>query len=446
MAQRLCQLFGRTFFFGLMLVYCPAYGQLSAFVDMRFYYFNIHETYSARRLGLGGASIADSDDAMNVRLNPANSVGFSTPVIALSGLSDTRTVSYKNISVPWMEVDDLTFSADRFTLLAFVLPLRLGNRDVAMSLMKSGNLLPGFFTPFGNQLLWVNDSSVMTGVSGGLDSYTVNLSAVLLRTLHVGVNLNFLAGKFTWEYMQGRTFPRPLPFHIRLEEQYGGVNADLGVIYRLWTLQFGFVFHTSTKLKIKYRAQKFEPARSIHTYQMERPLPALFEMGLSWRPVKALMVNFDFGAQGKQDYVGAFPSLDGSFYPDTPYLENRLKDFRTRRIGVQYALSLRDLGIFFRSGFGSSFMPYANNVYQESLLYEIRSGSQVWQKHFGLGFGVKMGNFRIDWGYQSRAEVHKVELVEDVPNFQIDTYPPTYAEEQTRRTRMMALDFMIAFK
>jgi len=381
----------------------------------------------ARAEGTGGAFIAVADDATAVSFNPAGLAQLLLPEVSLTGQSYKRSLGMTGFSStdplnPTTQTDSA--SSDKGTrpsFLSLTLPWKRGGLNTALQFSYQRILDFDFnqtsrytASPTGGGA--PQNVAQRIGQDGGIDLYSLALGAELTTRLLVGASLNVWQGH--WDFSSASTKVATSQFDSDLAQrnQFRGLNANLGLIWRSEFLNLGAVYRspfTATYTFENYLTQPDPATGLIGTTHGDRAAYALrwpetLGWGLGVHPVPTLLLMADWSRT---------PWSTTTFVPQgTPYdhfnffdltVASRTPNVTSFHSGGEWVAFLGDAVVVpLRAGWFKEPQP----------LVDPQTGQQRVLKGWTAGLGVKLNHVTVDLAYRdARSQRYASRLNADAP-------------------------------
>lgn len=382
--------------------------------------FTIQGT-GARAVGLGGAFIAVADDATATSFNPAGLAQLLRPEVSLVGESLQRSQDFRNFvrkDDATSTFDDATTSERRQSPLFFsaTLPHKVGglNRVWQVSFQR---ILDLDYTSDRNYKARANPSaagplkSVVQNIDqkGGVQLWSLAYGAELTQRLLVGASLNYWRGN--WNFASSTVLNLEDPggnFDIETDfledNEFRGVNFNLGGIWRMDWIQVGMVYRSPFKADLSTRDRfVFEPRSNIPTtvqderVSYELKWPETFGWGIALRPHARFQFAADWNKTGWSKarlYSQALGSTGINFFDYK--VATRTPDTQDFHAGIEWVAFLGDRVV----------VPLRLGGFREPQpMVDEETGQQRVFRGYSAGVGVKFQNFTLDLAYKrSKAE------------------------------------------
>ncbi len=377
---------------------------------------------TARALGLANAWVAQADDPGAVSINPAGLARLERPTIAGGFMGIDPGVDHTAIDGRKDALGD-----DGFYPPSFFAACNMGGRGWAFGI--------GVHSPFGLGTSWpVDGFARYASTKTGIQLVDVNpaLAYRLMDRLYVGLGLDYYASSMTmerlvpWGAMTAAATGDPGQADIpdglfRMKADGRGWGFDAGVLYQ-FDDRYAIGLAYRSPVKIDYSGEvalhgiggigldQYRGVEYTTTGTSALRYPAVFQTGVSYRPVPALVVEADL------EWIGwsSFDKLALDFetgLTDKTYVKN-WKDTLSLRLGAEYAAGP---AVKLRAGYLYEQSPVPD-AHFDTLMPDGR------RRHgFSAGAGYQVGRFVIDAAYMA------VILTER----KIDTPNPDYANELT---------------
>lgn len=319
-------------------------------------------TLSARQNGMGHTGVAQKLGSESMIFNPAgmafmdNTVDFSGSV---TGVFPTATATLPDGSK--YQTDN-----DPSTPLAFNLGMKVSDR------VKVG---VSFYTPYGSGINWgENWPGAVLNQSVALKTFTIQPSVAvkILPNLSAGAGLMFTWGTVdlnkglvsaesfnTLLTSMGSAWPIPdCPASINLNgKARPAFGVNVGVLWDVnEKVSIGASFRSQMNMKVKKGLATVsyanESAQAIlqnalnilnsENFTAEMPCPAVWNLGVTYRPIKSLLLAFD----SQYTIWKAYKELDVEFLSPAlqtynQYIPKHYRNSFTFKLGGQYSVTNR---------------------------------------------------------------------------------------------------------
>ncbi|MCM1067582.1 MAG: outer membrane protein transport protein [Muribaculaceae bacterium] len=327
-------------------------------------------TLSARQNGMGHTGVAQKLGSESMIFNPAG-MAFMDHTVDFSG-SVTGVFADATATLP--DGSKYSTSNTPSTPMAF---------NLGMSVYRNLKAGVSFYTPYGSGINWgENWPGAVLNQSVNLKAFTVQPTVAwrIIPNLSIGagvmvtwgtVDLNKgLVSASSFNALlssMGSAWPTSdTPASINLTGKANvavGVNAGI-----LWDINSKVSVGASFRSEMKLKVEKGEAAVSYASdaaeilqnqlgilnqanFAASMPCPAVFNIGVGYRPIKKLLLAFD----AQFTAWSAYKSLDIEFLsekltPFNQYIDKKYRDAWTFKIGGQYSLTERfdlRLGLMF---------------------------------------------------------------------------------------------------
>ena len=392
----------------------------------------------ARAVGTGGAFIAVADDATAVSYNPAGLAQLLDPEVSLTGTYHDRklnltgfsstnnnapttydnsgsgdfgtTPTFFSFSVPWKR-DGLN------TTLQFSYQRLL---DFDLTDNRSYKARPSATAA----LQSINQS---TNQEGGINLYSIALGAELSQRILLGASINIWRG--SWDFSSTSTNTNPTTnlqsFDSIMAQgnQFRGLNANLGLIWRSEYLNVGMVYrspftavYTFNNTHVTLDTSTGLPVQSIGPRQpFNLRWPETFGWGLGFHPHSRLLLTADWS---RTPWSGTVFEPNGSAYDNLNFFDMAIKsrtpnvtDFHT---GMEWVAWLGE----------SVIIPLRVGYFKEPQpMVDARTGTQEVFYGWTAGFGIKFAAVTVDAAYKdSRSSRYISQLNADAPTGGAEAY------------------------
>jgi long-subunit fatty acid transport protein len=390
----------------------------------------------ARAMGTGGAFIAVADDATAVSFNPAGLAQLLQPEVSMSGQAFTRQErllgfssqnpldpttlenssstdhwsgpSFFSFTLPWKhDAHNWTFQLSYQRIFDFRLCA-----DRTFTATPTGGGSPGTITQLVNQ-------------KGGVDLYSIGLGGELSSRILAGASINVWNGAWSFGSLSRRVDSGTDTFDSLISQSnaFRGLNANLGLIWRLDWLKLGLVYrspfnaqyttsdaYTSTDPQTGLLDQTSTPSQVL-TIRW----PETFGYGLAVRPMPRLLLTTDWSYTPWSRTTFA-PS--GSPYDQLNFFDllinTRTPNVTDWHAGTEWVAWLGD----------SVVVPIRAGCFREPQpIVDTQTGAQRVYRGWTAGFGIKMGAWTLDAAFkETRSERYASRLDADAPTGGVVTY------------------------
>jgi long-subunit fatty acid transport protein len=402
----------------------------------------------ARATGSGGAFIAVADDASAVSFNPAGLAQLLRPEVSLTGQSYRRNLSLtgfssRNPQNPTTQEDSsLDDQRKRPSFFSFTVPWKHAGLNTTVQLSYQRILDFDFAAdrsykarPAGGGAMQNIDQKF--DQNGGVDMYSLALGAELSQRILVGAAFNVWRG--TWDFnslSQNITAGAPV-FDSTLAQrnQFRGVNANLGLIWRSQYLNLGVVYRTpftATYTFENYFTQPDPATNLIVTTHGDRTpyqlrWPETLGWGLGVHPHPTLLLTADWS---RTPWSDATFKAQGTAYDNRNYFDLAVAsvtpNVTTFHTGAEWVTFLGDAVVVpLRAGWFKEPQP----------IVDARTGEQRVLKGWTAGLGVKYRDVTVDLAYRySRGRRYASRLNADAPTGGVTSF--AYGEDLLEERRL----------
>lgn len=378
----------------------------------------------ARALGMGGAFIAFADDATAASWNPAGLKHLLRPEVSVVANYDNRGERF-SFTRSQDASNEYKISNEDLNYLSMAYPFMWLDRNIIISL----NYQNLYSLDRRMQFQWKFDSSddpnfpsnlsyvsnVNYRQEGDLRALSPAMAVFLTPSLFFGMTLNFWSDKFSdngwieehrelgqWILSDGNDIHLGDTYVERIDHySFSGFNMNFGLLWDInQYITFGAVLKTPFTARLKHKGRSLkhqiryiDPDENIiqnsQTEDLKLRMPFAYGIGLAIKPTDRLIFDLDIYRMEWDDYVIIDPS-GNKMDPITglPKGESSIKPTHHIRLGGEYVFILKKMTLSFRSG----------------MFYdpEPASGNPDDFYGLGLGVGITLGSFAIDWAYQYR--------------------------------------------
>jgi len=262
----------------------------------------------ARAFGMGGAFLARADDATAASWNPAGISYLRRAEFSLVGVGNDFSQAIPRLNelvqppANVTTLDQLKGSVADFA--GFAYPLRFRGRTGAVQLSYQRSFS---FTGSRRSEAAVGGTEFTVEGKGGFDTLSLSSGFELRSDLRVGVSVNRWINGFSQTVDRPFLAPQETTLRTRIESDWriSGTNFNLGLIYTpVPKLNLGAVFKTPFDAAIvltKNRIDKIDvdptagrPEVPVKRNNVMIHLPAVFGVGVSYRPSNTVTVSADF--------------------------------------------------------------------------------------------------------------------------------------------------------
>ena len=211
----------------------------------------------------------------------------------------------------------------------------------------------GVYTPFGSGLQWP------TGWAGQYISQSISLQCIFFQPtisyrisdfMSVGAGFVYATGSLSLSQalpVNGVSGPVIDPGYANLQSSANGVGFNLGVQMKVSdVLQIGVTYRSQVNMNVSGGSATFTPPGSLRdsfpntTFDSQLPLPQVATIGIGYRPVERLTLQFDLSYTG----WNSFDSLRINFSQHTSSLQDmhapeHYRNTLTPKIGACYKIS-----------------------------------------------------------------------------------------------------------
>jgi long-chain fatty acid transport protein len=329
-----------------------------------------------RQLAMGGSGTAWPWDASTIFYNPGGLARLKNIQVYGSVMAIMPATAYGNIRTQSSQ------SAVPQTFTPFSIyvggPLQ---RDSKFALGL------GIYTPFGSGVKW-DDNWIGKYIIQSIDLQCVffqpTISYRASELLSIGGGFIYAAGAIDLRKampvhsVNGPYDPNRDEGQAHLHSAANGVGFNLGLQFKLSeSLQLGLTYRSQVNMNVSGGSANFTVPSALRdsfpntTFDAQLPLPQVVSVGVGWRPIEALTLQFDLNYTG----WSAYDTLRINFTKTTSSLENmraprQYKNVISPRIGATYKISrvVAVMGGFaydptpIKDGFVSPDLPDANRV------------------------------------------------------------------------------------
>jgi len=269
-----------------------------------------------RELAMGGTGTASTADASTIFYNPAGISRLKGIEASASILFIMPTTGYSNAQGYSATTKSQTFTPFNIYVGG---PLREGSK-VGVGI--------GIYTPFGSGTTWDDNWS------GKFLVQSIYLQSVFIQPtisyrvsdfLSVGGGFIYAFGKIDYKEALPVQFDNGQDGQAHLHGNANGVGFNLGVHLKVAsTLQIGFTYRSQVNMNVGAGHADFNVPASLQssfpntTFDSQLPLPQIASLGISYRPIDALTLQFDLNYTGWNSY----DSLRFNFATNTSTLQN----------------------------------------------------------------------------------------------------------------------------
>ena len=367
----------------------------------------------ARAVGTGGAFIAVADDATAVSFNPAGLAQLLSPEISLTGTYHSREMTLKGFSdknpvtpTTW----DESGSSDKGTRPSFFSVSVPWKRDgLNTTLQFSYQRLLDFdladnrgYTarPTGGGAL--QNISQAVEQKGGIDLYSVAVGAELSPRILLGASINVWRGSWDFSSTSATVAKGVQTFDSVLSQgnQFRGLNANLGLIWRSDYLNLGVVYRTPFKAVYTFDNNHVAPDATTglptQTIGPSQPFnvrwPETLGWGLGLHPHTRLLLTADWS---RTPWSTTTFVPNGSAYDNMNFFDMAIKsktpNVTTFHTGAECVAFLGETVILpLRAGYFKEPQP----------MVDTRTGAQQVLYGWTAGFGVKFKALTVDTAYK----------------------------------------------
>ena len=367
----------------------------------------------ARAVGTGGAFIAVADDATAVSFNPAGLAQLLSPEVSLTGTYHNRNMTLKGFSdknpttpTTW----DDSGSSDKNTRPTFFSVAVPWKREgLNTTLQFSYQRLLDFdladnrgyaAKPAGGGA--TQNISQAIEQDGGIDLYSVALGAELSQRILLGASINVWRGSWDFSSTSATVAKGVSTFDSILAQgnQFRGLNANLGVIWRSEYVNLGVVYrtpftavytfdnnHVAVDATTKLPTQTIGPRQPFNIRW-----PETLGWGLGVHPHPRLLLTADWS---RTPWSNTTFQPNGSAYDNMNFFDMAIKsntpnvtDFHT---GTEVVAFLGETVIIpLRAGYFKEPQP----------MVDPKTGTQLINYGWTAGLGVKFKALTVDAAYK----------------------------------------------
>ena len=390
----------------------------------------------ARAVGTGGAFIAVADDATAVSYNPAGLAQLLRPEISLTGAYHSRNMtmtgfSNKNPDTP--DTWDNSGSKDQGTkpnFLSVAIPWKRDGLNTTLQFSYQ-RLLDfdladnrGFnATPNGGGASQAISQNIEQ--EGGIDLYSVALGAELSQRILVGASINVWRGSWDFSSTSSTSANGTQQFDSIMAQgnQFRGLNANLGLIWRSDLVNVGVVYrtpftatYTFDNSRVTLDASTGLPVGSTGARQpYDVKWPETLGWGLGIHPVSRLLLTADWS---RTPWSNTVFKPSGTAYDNMNFFDMAVKsktrnctDFHT---GGEWVAFLGDSVVIpIRAGYFKEPQPMVDS----------NTGTQQIFYGWTAGFGIKFSSFTVDAAFKdSRSSRYISQLNDSAPSGGVEAY------------------------
>lgn len=390
----------------------------------------------ARAAGTGGAFIAVADDGTAVSFNPAGLAQLLRPEVSFTAQSYNRNerltgFATSDARIPTTQEDSAAGDhRTRPSFISMAVPWSRDGRNAAFQISYQRILDFDFAsdraytaTPTGGGAPRNITQNVLQ--DGGIDLYSAALAMELSPRILAGLSVNSWQGRWGFDSVSNRSVQGADVFDSTLtqENQFRGLNANLGLIWRSDFLNFGAVYRTPFTATYTFENYLVQPDPAtgliVTTHGARRSYdvkwPETFGWGLGLHPLSTLLLTADWSYTpwSKADFVDQGTAYDGRNWFDLA-VASRTPNVRTFNTGAEWVAYVGDACVIpLRAGWFDEPQP----------IVDARTGTQRVLRGWTAGFGVKLRSFTVDVAYRdARNSRYVSRLNADAPLGGVSSY------------------------
>lgn len=249
--------------------------------------------------------------------------------------------------------------------------------NVAFSIYDNLKAGIAFYTPYGSSINWTDNwPGAVLNQSVSLKSFTLQPTVAWrpLKNLSIGAGLMItwanvdldkgLVSASSFDKMLSLvnpglpSFGNTVPASVNLKGTADvAVGANIGLMWDIndqWTV--GASFRSKMMMKVKSGTARIKYANALaeniletqlgvlnqSQFKAEMPCAAIYSFGVSYRPVKPLVISFDAQLTGWNAYKSLdIEFLDSRLKPFDQHIEKNYKNAWTFHLGARYSLTER---------------------------------------------------------------------------------------------------------
>ena len=390
----------------------------------------------ARAVGTGGAFIAVADDGTAVSFNPAGLAQLLSPEVSLTGTYHSRAMTLKGFSVKngttpttWDESGS-SDKGTRPTFLSIAVPWKREGLNTTLQFSYQ-RLLD--FTLADNRGYTARPSgggasqniSQRVEQDGGIDLYAVAVGAELSPRILLGASINVWRGSWDFSSTSATVTKGVQTFDSVLSQgnQFRGLNANLGLIWRSEYLNLGVIYRTPFTAIYTFDNNHIavDPTTGLpaQTLGPSQPFnirwPETLGWGLGLHPHARLLLTADWS---RTPWSNTTFQPNGSTYDNMNFFDMAIKS-RTPNVtnfhaGAEVVAFLGEAVIVpLRAGYFKEPQPMVDS----------KTGTQRVDYGWTAGIGVKFKALTVDAAYKdSRSSRYISQLNANAPNGGVEAY------------------------
>jgi long-chain fatty acid transport protein len=432
---------------GLQGAVLPAQGVYGLIAEQSRTAFTIQGA-GARAIGTGGAFIAVADDATAVSFNPAGLAQLLTPEISFTGQTYSRSLQLDGYATKSLSgnptTQDNSNIKDHHTspsFASFTVPWKRGGLNTAFQVSYQRILdfdlaedTSYTVRPTGAAAQHVQQN---LNQSGGVDLYSVALGAELSPRILVGASINVWQGSWMFSSVSDQMVGGVSDFASNLSQSnnFRGLNANLGVIWRSEYLNLGAVWRTpftATYTFENYLTQP-DPATNLITtthgvrtaYQVKWPETIGWGLGVHPIPTLLLTADWSYTPWSNANFVPQGTAYDNRNFFDL-VVNSRTPNVTTFHSGTEWVAYVGDSVVVpLRAGWFKEPQPImgAKPTDQQRVDYG-----------WTAGFGLKLNRFTVDVAFKdSRSLRYASRFNADAAVGGVETYAYGYERLEEKR-------------